>query len=607
MHTMSNIFKPWLESNLTAEARAGRLAPAFEVDDEVRAICDQIATGRHPILTGPPGVGKTAIVHEFVRRTARSTTIERLTGRRMLQLSLHKRIGALANRHQLAGEFSKLIEGVRKLRRPPVLFIRDLQVAYRCDLEDELALLASLPNTVLIGEGDDAVISEMLEYTSILQQSFVRVTIDEPNLARTERLLVAWAEACARDGRGQYTPEALAQALTLTYRFVPRARFPRKAVDLLTQSRADAGTRCAVTADAVNRRFSAAHRIPRVLADPTLRLDLPRIRRSLEAALIGQPEAVEAIVDAVGVLKSGLADIHRPLAAILLVGPTGVGKTYIAQLLAQLLFGGRERMVRINMADFGDAGDADRLFGNPDTRGSYEHVGRGILTARLASHAFGVVLLDEFEKAHLAVHDRFLQLLDEGAFVNGDGETVHCRSLMFVATSNAGYERNAAAGFGFGSELDNGHEKRANRRLEASFRFELINRFDRIVHFAPLTRDHARRITVLALRQIQERTGLRQRRLILEVETGLLDWLVHRGYDPARGARYLRHTIERYVTAALARLIVACDPPFGSRIRLMVRGDAVLARASSAPKARAGDRAAVPASRSVQPRARCIQ
>jgi len=198
---------------------------------------------------------------------------------------------------------------------------------------------------------------------------------------------------------------------------------------------------------------------------------------------------------------------------------------------------------------------------------------------RITGHPFAVLLLDEFEKANPKVHDRFMQLFDEGSFINGAGELVSCRSMIIIATSNVGADVYRGTTFGFTAASDREAIRRElDRRLDAHFRFEFLNRFDRIVHFQPLTRQDIRLIAQRELEQLDRRVGVQQRSLKVEVEESVLDWLAAHGYDAEYGARFLRRTIERNVTTALADAIVRDRPRKGAAIELSVRGSRIVAR-----------------------------
>jgi ATP-dependent Clp protease ATP-binding subunit ClpC len=350
----------------------------------------------------------------------------------------------------------------------------------------------------------------------------------------------------------------------------------------------------------VVERFCLAHKVPRILVDRAMRLDLRGLEQTLNTQVLGQPEAIRAVVQVIGLIKAGLSDARRPFGVFLFVGPTGVGKTHVAQLLAQYLFGSRDRLIRINMADYPGEYDPLVLFGSPHAEHLREM--RGVLTQRVAGQPFGVLLLDEFEKCHRQVHDRFLQLADEGSFVNGVGESVSCRSMIIIATSNAGAQI-SAIGFVPPARVDD-LDRQLDQRLEEHFRVELLNRFDRIVHFHPLSREHIRRIALRELEALHERPGVRQGRWGLLIDESVVDWLAAHGYDPEHGARFLRRTIERHVATALAENLVREDPAPGTIIQLAVRQNRVVAGveepAAPAPGARA--RVEMPAGRGAEKR-----
>ena len=244
--------------------------------------------------------------------------------------------------------------------------------------------------------------------------------------------------------------------------------------------------------------------------------------------------------------------------------------------LADYLFGSRDRLVRFNMADYQYGGADSLLFGVP---GHYKPaMERGVLTERLQNHPFAVLLLDEFEKSHPNVLDRFLQFMDEGCFINGSGDTVSCRSLIIIATSNAGSEIYREEPFGFNTEetLDK-LEKRVDLELRKHFRFEFLNRFDEIVHFLPLASREICSIADRELKKLEERSGLRRRKISLRVSDSVLDWLSKHGYDSDFGARFLRRTIERNVSTAIAGEIVNHSQQVSGEMRLFVERDTIRA------------------------------
>ncbi len=571
----AEVMHAWTERDLSAAGRGGELVHAYGVDDTLRQVEELVRSKKHPMLAGPSGVGKTALVHEMVLRSSRAGTRSVLSQRRVLQFSFRQRVTALRRSSELGEAFHHLLDALEK--QPDVVpFFRDFHLAYTHDLEAVVeAMCYRLPGPIL-AEGRLDQLEAMLEDTPELNEHYVIVRIEEPSFDQTVTILDAWAGDYAAHNQVSISPESLEQGLHLAHRFLSRDRLPRSALDLIRQTVSLLPAGATVEAGHVIARFSENQRIPRVLVDPEESLDLKEVRSFFSDRVLGQDEAVDAVVRMISMVKAGLSDIRRPFGVFLFAGPTGVGKTHLAQVLAEFLFSSRDRMVRLNMSDYPDENDAPRLFGDPSAFGVAAK--RGLLSQRLAGHPFAVLLLDEFEKASRAVHDRFLQLFDEGWFVNGLAEPVPCRSLIIIATSNAGAEvyREHALGFISAPPPDQ-LEAEVERRIHRAFRFEFLNRFDELVHFRPLNREVIRTIAIRELQTLKERSGFRQRGLGLDVDEAVLDWLTVHGYDPHYGARFLRRTIQRTVATAVAEAIVKNQPKKGSHVRVAVRGPRVVA------------------------------
>ena len=440
------VLRVWVERDLTAAARRSSLARAYGIDDGLRQVEELIRSRKHPLLGGPSGVGKTALIHEMVQRAIRSDATGSLAGRRVLQFSLRQRATSLKRASDLGEAFQKLVDALE--HHPDVVpFFRDFHLAYANDLEAIVETMCYRLAGPILAEGRQDLLESMLEDTPELNEHYVIVRLEEPGLERAHEILRAWSTDFAEEKHISISPGSLEQALNLAHRFLSRDRLPRSALDLLRQTAALVPSGSAVEAAHVIARFSENQRIPRRLVDPQSPLDLKEVRSFFADRVLGQDEAVDAVVRMISMVKAGLSDIRRPFGVFLFAGPTGVGKTHLAQVLAEFLFSSRDRMVRLNMSDYPEENDAARLFGDPNAYGMAAR--RGLLTQRLSGHPFAVLLLDEFEKANRTVHDRFLQLFDEGWFTNGLQEPVSCRSLIIIATSNAGAEvyREQALGF----------------------------------------------------------------------------------------------------------------------------------------------------------------
>ncbi len=576
----------WIERDLTEMANKGELRSAFCVDDQLRLLDDIVSAGRAAVLVGDSGVGKSATVYELVRRLhapphereqfPKLRMFDLFKDRRILQFSLRRRASGLRQPHtQMGEEMLRLVDALANSEEPMALFFRDIDLAYQFNLETHFENLAFKFKGPIIAEGLRSTVQNMLEYHPELDQHFVTLVLQEPNLDRMQTILKLWSQKHRSETGTVIETGALQHALYLSHRFLSRSRMPRKALDLIEQVAATCNHDQVGVVDVINR-FCDNHRVPRDLVDPDIALDLAELREHFQERVLGQDEAVSVVIDVVGLIKAGMSDARRPFGVFLFVGPTGVGKTHLAQLLAKFLFGNPERLLRINMADYSEPGKAETLFGNPN--GTTPTMTRGVLAQRVYGHPFAVLLLDEFEKAHESVHDRLLQLMDEGSFINGAGETVSCRSMIIIATSNAGAEVYRSESFGFApAEMDiEAKDAELTRRLQDTFRFEFLNRFDRIVHFHPLSQEDIRTIAMREFELIKERAGFAQRNLELDVEENLIDWISVQGYHPDFGARFLRRTIERHVATAIAAAIVRETPADGATLTATVRLDKVV-------------------------------
>lgn len=570
--TNLEVIEQWTECDISALAAAGQLARAYEVDDVVGQVQALLSCGCRPFVVGESGVGKTAIVTEVVRRAQECGPGHPLFGKRVVQLSLGKRAAGLKDPcRQLRPEMDRLVEALAGESAGIVPFFRDAHLAELFGVDAHLESLCYRLGGPFICEGLREPVDSMIEERASLAQLFVLVTVEEPSQEQVAGMLQSWSADQAL-GRGTtFDASALETGLELCQRFLARSRMPRKVLDVLVQAASAAGAGGHVTSSDVIERFCVASSIPRLLVDPAVPVDLPELQACFGRRVLGQSDAVRAMVDTVGVIKAGLSDARRLLAAFLFVGPTGVGKTLVAQLLAEYLFGSRDCLVRVNMADHQQESSAAALFGDPEQYRTPQR--RGALTQRLAGRNFGVLLLDEFEKAHTRVHDRFLQLIDEGRFINGAGELVSCRSMILIATSNAGAEVYRGEVIGFSGSTKLAREQELARRLRQHFRIELLNRFDRVVQFRPLDVADIRRVAVAELARLAERSGMKHRRLELVHDAEVVNWLMRHGFDPELGARHLCHAIQRDVSAAIARVLLAADGHSDGAVRLSVCGD----------------------------------
>lgn len=292
---------------------------------------------------------------------------------------------------------------------------------------------------------------------------------------------------------------------------------------------------------------------------------LLRMEQVLGERLIGQSTAVAAVSDAVRRARAGISDPDRPTGSFLFLGPTGVGKTELAKALADFLFDDERAMVRIDMSEYSEKHTVARLVGAPPGYVGYEEGGQ--LTEAVRRRPYGVVLLDEIEKAHPEVFDILLQVLDDGRLTDGQGRTVDFRNVILVLTSNLGSQ------FLVDPLLDAAAKKDAvMAAVRTAFKPEFLNRLDDVVLFDPLSLDEIGQIVELQVAALAAR--LADRRLTLEVTPAARQWLALEGYDPAYGARPLRRLVQREIGDQLARRLLAGEVHDGQTVEVDVNADA---------------------------------
>jgi ATP-dependent Clp protease ATP-binding subunit ClpC len=306
-----------------------------------------------------------------------------------------------------------------------------------------------------------------------------------------------------------------------------------------------------VTADDVAEVTADITGVPVARLSELDRHRLLHLEQLLTERVIGQPEAVDAVADAVRAGRAGLSNPQRPVGSFLFLGPTGVGKTELARALAGALYGTSERLVRLDMTEFADRHTVSRLTGAPPGYVGHDEPGR--LTEAVRRTPYTVLLLDEIEKAHPDVLNVLLQVLDAGRLTDAQGRTADFTNTVIIMTSNLGAEALLTAAAAGQSPEQIREPLMAGVR--AHFRPEFLNRIEEIVLFRALGRAELRAITELALTHTRDRLAVQGIELIMD--PAAVDWLAERGYQPEFGARPLRRVITRELERQLSKLILA--------------------------------------------------
>jgi ATP-dependent Clp protease ATP-binding subunit ClpC len=381
--------------------------------------------------------------------------------------------------------------------------------------------------------------------------------------------LTSAAQRVARSRGVKFEPEALTVAAELTERF-GAGPMPGGAVSLLraaASQRGDSRQAPSLGRDAVVGAFSAQTGYPRALIDSAVPMDPDAVLAQLQRRVVGQDDALRLLRDLVVTLKTAMGDPRKPLGSFLLLGPTGVGKTESALCLAEYLFGDSKRLVRFDMSEYADPGSAARLLGLYGSDGT--------LARRLREQPFGVILLDEIEKADRSVHDLLLQALGEGRVTDATGRTVNLRNAIVMMTSNLGAET-ATRTLGF---TDHAPARSLDVHYRAAaaafFRPEFLNRIDHVVPYHPLGADTVREIARRALDEALSREGLTRRNITVRYDDAVLRALADLGMDPRYGARPLKRAMERWVVAPIAAILAARGADAPTSLTLVARDGAI--------------------------------
>jgi ATP-dependent Clp protease ATP-binding subunit ClpC len=295
---------------------------------------------------------------------------------------------------------------------------------------------------------------------------------------------------------------------------------------------------------------------------------LLHMEEHLHESVIGQDEAIRAISDAIRRARSGLADPKRPIGSFVFLGPTGVGKTWLARALAEFLFDDPDAMFRVDMSEYRERHTASRLIGAPPGYVGYEEGGQ--LTEAVRRRPYQVVLFDEIEKAHPEIWNTLLQVLEDGRLTDGQGHTVDFRNTVIIMTSNIGTEFASRGGtLGFqtrgkgGSEVIEGSDE-IEESLKKTFRPEFLNRIDEVIIFHVLNQEQIMQIVDLQMKEIASR--LKEQGIEIELTQAAREWLAQEGYDPQFGARPLRRTLQRKVESPLSRKLLAGEFKSGENV-----------------------------------------
>jgi len=606
--------------------KASGMDPVVGRDREIDMVIGILSrkNKNNPALIGEPGVGKTAIAEGLAQRMAMGNVPPQLKDKRLVSLNMANLVAGTKYR----GEFEERLRDVlAEVRRSGdvILFVDEMHTIVGAGAAEGAIDAANIFKPAL-GRGELQMLGattlteyrKFIEKDPALDRRFRPVMVEQPSAEATAAIL-----RCLKPGLEQHhhlriSEEAINEAIRLSIRYLPDLYLPDKAIDLLDEGASHArmeemhqgrnsasrqeleqelneavreskfekaaelrdkmqklaargvlGRNRSVSGADIAWAVSARTGIPVGSLTANEREKLLHLEECLEEKVVGQREAVQAAAEAVRRGFSGIRDQNRPVSCLLFTGPTGVGKTELCRALAEVLFGSKDAMIRLDMTEYMEKHSVSRLIGAPPGYVGYEEGGK--LTEAVRRKPYCLVLMDELEKAHPDVTGILLQIMEEGQLTDSNGRRVSFRNAIVVMTSNVGGQLRGE-GLGF---CPSGREKETEAALSHTFTPEFLGRLDRIVCFAPLGDGAMEAIAQKYLTQLQQRMGATGVQLVLPKE---LAQHLSKQCNAKDGARHMRRIIEQKVEGALSDFLIQTGKKC-TRIQCILKGEDLSFRA----------------------------
>ncbi|MEO1171994.1 MAG: AAA family ATPase [Myxococcota bacterium] len=405
-----------------------------------------------------------------------------------------------------------------------------------------------------------------------LARRFQKIEVPEPSIEDSVKILHGLKSRYEEHHDVKYTDAALREAVDLSSKYINERFLPDKAIDVIDE--AGAAARLRIVEDSEEARIVDTPDIEQIVASmakippkTVSKNDKERLKtldRDLKLVIYGQDSAIDAMVSAIKLSRSGLGNPDKPTGSFLFSGPTGVGKTEVARQLANLL--GVE-LLRFDMSEYMEQHTVSRLIGAPPGYVGFDQ--GGLLTDAVIRNPHAVILLDEIEKAHSTIDNILLQVMDHATLTDNNGRKADFRNAIVIMTTNAGAHEMSTTGVGFTPSAPKGTD--AKKAIEKTFSPEFRNRLDAWVVFGHLQQDVIDQIVDKMTAELEEQ--LKEKNVTIELTKEARDWLAEHGYDRANGARPMRRVIDQNIRRKLADEILFGDLEHGGSALVVVKDD----------------------------------
>lgn len=542
--------------NLVKLALEGKLPKVVGREEEIQRLVQVLLrkTKNSPVLIGEAGVGKTAIVEALAQKIA-NKEIKELGEVSIYEVTISSLLAGTSLRGELEKKLEELIKNLEN-REDVILFIDEIHTIMLDNTISNIFKPALARGQIrIIGATTTEEYYKYIDKDPALERRFQPIMVEEPTLEQTVFILENIIPSFEEYHSVKYDRSILDRIVKLSQRYIPHRNLPDKVIDIIDEAATYVKTekkKDTVELEDIKEVISRQTNIPVSKMKDTELEKISSLEELLKERIMGQDEAIEKVAKIIKISKAGLGPSKRPYGVFLFLGPTGVGKTYLAKVLAEILFESEDNLIRLDMSEFKEKHEVSKLLGAPPGYIGYDK--DGILTLAIKKTPYAIILLDEIEKAHPEVFDIFLQVFDEGHLKDSKGRTLTFYDTVIIMTSNIGSSLIFEILNRDPSVSSEDLKKAVLPEITKFLRPEIVNRIDEIIVFRPLTKNDVERIIDIELKSVARKVEESGDRIIFD--ESIKEYILEKGYNVSFGARNIKRVIQSDVLSKVAEVIL---------------------------------------------------